>query len=148
LARFKFRLQPVLAQREREEKEQMRIVADIERERLDLEARIRACQHRIVAGRQEIAASLGGGRVDLGAARLQAGATLRDDQDARRAVLELAGVMKRLAAARGDLAAASARRRAIELLRDRELERFRAEGARRETMELDDLLVMRARGQR
>lgn len=146
MARFTFRLQPVLDQREREEKEHMRRVADLEREKISLENRIRACQHRIVAGRGEIAASLQGGRVDLGGARLQAGATLRDDQEARRTVLELAGVMKGLGECRQALIRAAARRRAIELLRDRDLERFRSEQNRRESNDLDDLMVMRSRG--
>lgn len=125
----------------------MRVVADLEREKMRLEDRIRACQGRIVAGRREIAASLAGGRVDLGGARMQAGATLRDDQEARRGVLELAGVMKRLDAARSELARLAARRRAMELLRERELERFLAEQNRREAMEMDDLMVMRSRGE-
>lgn len=146
MARFRFRLQQVLDQREREEKEHMRRVAELERERRGLEDRIRACQGRIVAGRGEIAATLRGGRVSLGDARLQAGATLRDDQEARRAVLELAGVMKRLGDCRAELVQAAARRRAVELLRDRELERFRDEQKRRESGELDDLMVMRSRG--
>lgn len=122
-------------------------VAALERERVALENRIRACQGRIVAGRSEITAVLSGGRVDLGAARMQAGATLRDDQEARRAVLELTGVHKRLESARAELVRAASRRRAIELLRDRELERFRAEENRRETVDLDDLVVMRHRSQ-
>ncbi len=143
MARFRFRLQPVLAQREREERDRMVAVAALERERVALEERIRACQGRIAAGRSDITSALSGGRVDLGAARMQAGATLRDDQEARRAVLELAGVHKRLGSARAELAAAATRRRAIELLRDRDLERFRAEENRRETVDLDDLVVMR-----
>lgn len=146
MARFRFRLQPVLDQREREEHDHMRAVAELERRRIDAENRIRACQGRIVLGRAEIAAALSGGPVDLGAARMQAGATLRDDQEARRGVLELAGVMKALQQARTGLIQAAARRRAMELLRDRDLERFRADLNRRETLELDDVVVMRHRG--
>lgn len=148
MAKFRFRLQPVLAQREREERERMLAVADLERRRMQVEDRIRACQGRIVSGRAEIAASLGEGPVDLGGARLQAGATLRDDQQARQGVLEMAGVLKQLEAARGLLATAAARRRAMELLRDRDLERFRSEQGRREAVDLDDLIVMRPRGER
>jgi flagellar export protein FliJ len=147
MARFRFRLQPVLAQREREEQARMMAVAAIERERLALENRLRACQGRIAGGRADISAALSGGRVDLGAARMQAGATLRDDQEARRTVLELAGTLKRLESSRAELARAAARRRAIELLRDRDLERFRAEENRREALDLDDLVVMRTRSE-
>ncbi len=148
MARFRFRLRPVLAQREREEQDRMLAVAALESERIRLENRLRACQGRIVGGRAEIAAALRSGRVDLGAARMQAGATMRDDQEARRTALELAGLLRRLESARADLALAAARRRAIELLRDRDLERFRAEENRREALDLDDLMVMRARGER
>lgn len=147
MARFRFRFQPVLGQREREEQDRMLAVAALERERVALESRLRACQGRIVGGRAEISAALNGGRVDLGAARMQAGATLRDDQEARRTVLELAGVMKRLASSRAELARAASRRRAIELLRDRDLERFRTEENRREALDMDDLMVMRTRGE-
>lgn len=147
MPRFRFRLQPVLAQREREEQDRMLAVAELERLRFSLEERIRTCQRRIVAGRSEISAALSGGRVDLSGARLQARATLRDDQEARRTVLELAGVLKRLEAARAELTRAAARRRAIELLRDRDLERFRSEQNRREMLDMDDLMVMRPRAQ-
>lgn len=147
MARFRFRLAPVLTQRERAERNCMLAVAELEREKIRLENHIRAAQNRIVAGRRAIADSLSGGRVELGDARLQAGATLRDDQDARRAVLELAGVMRRLEGARAGLIEAAARRRAIELLRDRDHARFKAEEDRKENNALDDLIVMRQRGQ-
>lgn len=147
MARFRFRLQPVLEQRKREEEDRMRAVGELERRRLDLEARIRGCQGRIVAGREEIARALTSGRVDLGGARMQAGATMRDDQEARRGVLELAAVLKGLDHARRELAQAAARRRAMELLRDRDRERYMSELNRRETLALDDLVVMRHRGE-
>lgn len=147
MASFRFRLAPVLTQRERAERDRMLAVADLEREKIRLENQIRAAQNRIVAGRRAMADSLSGGRVELGDARLQAGATLRDYQDARRAVLELAGVMRRLEGARAELIQAAARRRAIELLRDRDRERFNAEQDRRENNALDDLIVMRQRGE-
>lgn len=146
MARFRFRLQPVLSQREREEKDRMRVVGELERERLAIEARIRACQERIVAGRRVSAETLTGPGVDLRLARFQAAATMRDDQEARRGVLELAGLLRRLEGARRDLAQAAMRRRAMELLRDRDLERHKHELDRRERRELDDLTTMRHRG--
>jgi flagellar export protein FliJ len=143
MAKFKFRLQPVLEQRGREEKDRMREVGELERKRMAIEADIRASQSRIVEGRDAVVAALSIGRVDLGAARLQSAATLRHDQEARRGVLEMAAVMQQLEAARGRLIRAAARRRAIELLRDRELERYRIEENRRENVAMDDLMVMR-----
>lgn len=143
MPRFVFKLQPVLEQRSREEKDRMRVVAELESQRMAIEQRIRTCQSRITDGRREVALALSGGRVDLGAAKLQSAATLRHDQEARRGVLEMAGVLQQLERARADLVRAAARRRAIELLRDRELERFRDEENRRENAAMDDLMVMR-----
>ncbi|MEM9373023.1 MAG: flagellar FliJ family protein [Planctomycetota bacterium] len=143
MARFVFRLRPVLELREREEKDRMRIVADLESRRARIESQIRGCQDRIVEGRREVAGALSGGSVDLGAARLGSAATLRHDQEARRSVLELAGVMQQLERARAELVRAATARRAIELLRDRAHERFLDEENRRESAAMDDLMVMR-----
>jgi len=140
---FKFRLQPVLAQRERDEKDRMRVVAELESRRMQIEDDIRASQGRIVEGRRAVAQALSGGRVDLGAAKLGSAATMRHDQDARRGVLEMAAVINQLESARNELIQASARRRAIELLRDRALERHLDEEKRRENNAMDDLMVMR-----
>lgn len=148
MAVFRFRLQPVLEQRVREEKEQMRVVAELESRRMQIEQHIRSCQSRISESRREVASILSSGRVDLGAAKLGSAATLRHDQNARRGVLEMAAVLQQLERARGDLVHAASRRRAIELLRDRDQERFRAEQDRREQAELDDLMIMGFRAAR
>lgn len=146
MSRFIFKLQPVLDQREREERDQMLVVAELQRERLALESRIRACQDSMSDERRTLASVLGvGQRVDVRAVKLQAGASLKHNFDAQRAVLELAGVHKRLEAARVQLAQASAKKKAVELLRDQQRTAFEREQNRRETQELDELSVMRFR---
>lgn len=143
MPKFSFRLQPVLDQRAREEKDQMRAVAELDAQRMRIEEHIRACQLRIQQGRRDVSDALSGGRVDLGSAKLQSAATLRHDQEARSGVLDMAAVLQQLGHARAKLVQASAKRRAIELLRDRELERFRDAENRRESAAMDDLMVMR-----
>jgi flagellar export protein FliJ len=144
MPRFVFRLQPVLDQREREERDKMLVVAELERARLALESRIRACQDSMSDERRTLAAVLGvGQRVDVRAVKLQAGASLKHNFDAQRAVLELAGVHKQLEAARAELARASAKKKAVELLRDQQRNAFERELDRRETQELDEMSVMR-----
>ena len=144
MPRFVFRLQPVLDQREREERDQMLVVAEFERARLALESRIRACQDSMSDERRTLTAVLGvGQRVDVRAVKLQAGASLKHNFDAQRAVLELAGVHKQLEAARVELARASAKKKAVELLRDQQRSAFERELDRRETQELDEMSVMR-----
>ena len=144
MPRFVFKLQPVLEQRLREERERMLEVAELERTRLALESRIRECQHLMSDERRALASALGvGQRVDLQSVRLQAGASLRHNFDAQRAVLELAGVFRKLESARASLAHASARRKAVELLRDQQKTTFEREQDQRETRELDEISVMR-----
>lgn len=142
MRRFRFKLEPVLEQRRRVEEEEQRAVAEVERERLALEERIRAYARAITQEREDLRRQLmlGG---DLRAARLQANASLDLTNKANRAVLELAGVHKRLDAARLRLLEAMTRRKAMEVLRDRAEQDWRQELKRREAAELDEMMVMR-----
>ncbi len=126
----------------------MLVVSELERKRLALESRIRGCQQMMSDERRELSEALGvGRRVDVQAVKMQAGASLRHNFDAQRAVLELAGVFKKLEAARAELTKCSAKRKAVEMLRDQQRSAFEKELDRRETHELDEISVMRhARG--
>lgn len=144
MAKFKFKLQPVLDQRTREERDQQMVVALLQRDRLALESRIRMCQQMMEDERSTLSAALSTGkRVDLREVKMQAGATLGHNFDAQRAVLELSGIFHKLNAARGELAKFAARRQAVELLRDQQLEEFKREQNMRESQELDEMSVMR-----
>ena len=155
MPRFVFKLQPVLEMREREERDKKLALAETERERHVLEERIRGYQRNIEieqAGLAEMLVGSGGGSgggtggtggIDFRGARLQANAAISNRFSAQKTVLELAGVHHRLERARAELAQASARRKAVELLRDRQLEAFESEQRRRESAELDDISVMR-----
>jgi flagellar export protein FliJ len=144
MPRFVFKLQPVLDQRAREERDQMLVVAELERERLALESRIRGCQQMMSDERKVLTQSLGvGDRVDIKEIKMQAGASLRHNFEAQRAVLELASVFKRLETERAKLVQTSARRKAVELLRDQQLETFNRALDRRETAALDEMSVIR-----
>jgi flagellar export protein FliJ len=59
-------------------------------------------------------------------------------------VLELAGVHKRLAAARGELIEAAKARRALELLKESRFARWKAGLEKVEVMALDELAVQQA----
>lgn len=146
MARFVFRLQALLDQRLHIEREKQRAVASFERQRVDIE--------RAIAGRQSIirgckddlrallAASPGG--ADMRDVRLQAGASLSAQAHTQRLALQLAGVYQRLEGARRELRAATARRRAVELLKQRRFEAWRREQNRIETAELDEIATQRA----
>lgn len=144
MPRFMFKLQPVLDQRQREEREKQLAVATLERERLALESRIRMCQRMMDDERSTLSQALATGqRVDLKAVKMQAGASLKHNFEAQRTVLELAGVFHKLQSARGELTEAAARRKAVELLRDHQHQAFKEEQDRRESNDLDEMSVMR-----
>lgn len=138
---FRFKLQPVLDMREREERACMQEVARIERERRELVETIGALDNADRAERARLAEMLGGGGagVDIGSVRLQAGASLHNRLSARDASVRLEGVEARLGEARRALAQAAARRKGVEALRDRYRGRYERSRKRREDAMLDDI---------
>lgn len=144
-ARFVFRLQPVLEQRERaEETEQVRVAA-LERERLAVEDHLRSLQNQLARNRDDLRLELSDpSRIGaLAGVRLQANAALRFTMLAQRSAIELAGVMKRLETARADLIRATAARKAVQSLKDKQLAAHRAAELKKEAAFLDELAVMR-----
>ncbi len=159
MAKFVFEFEALLRKRRHEEREQMGVVALIERERLALEAEIRGFQDTIIEEKQDLARRLAGndsnhgsfeelggrpsGGVDLRAVRMQANVSLRHIDRAQRAVIRLKSVHDRLDAARLELIGLTTKRRAIELLREERHEAWRRAAQKREQAELDDLAVLR-----
>ncbi|MCA9273888.1 MAG: flagellar export protein FliJ [Phycisphaerales bacterium] len=144
MARFRFRLQPVLRQRELAERDEQLAVAAIERERMRLEERLRSIQLEIEGEQGEMNQIVGTGSVNPMHARAQSAAILARRSQAQRVAKELALVYKRLEKARGELAQAAMRRRSMELLRDNQLATFRREQSQAEDRAIDELAVMRA----
>ncbi len=142
MARFRFPLQPVLDARSRAEDERRRMVATLESERRRLEDRLRAGQQSISGARDDVRAALVG-TVRPEALRAQANTSLACMRDAQRLVLELAGVHRRLEAARTALAEAAKQRRAIELVKERRFEAWRRDQDRREQSALDEIATIR-----
>lgn len=157
MARFRFNLEHVLEQRQRAERDAQIAFAAIERERVALEMQIRGFQQTLVGFKRDLRGALAGGPpvsgdggsalrapITLTNVRLQAGASLLVMGKAQSAVVQLAGVHKRLETARAALLDAARARQAVELLRERRFEQWKREQAKQEAMELDDLSTMRA----
>ncbi|MEM9063928.1 MAG: flagellar export protein FliJ [Planctomycetota bacterium] len=147
MAGFTFQLAPVLRQRELVERDRQREVAELERKRFELEAFLRRMQSGIEQERRDLRERFSGRDrpgVDIGELRVQSNATLFMVGKAQSAAVELAGVLKRLEAARHRLAEAAAARRAMEHLRDTRFDAWRREQARRETAMLDEIGMRRA----
>jgi flagellar protein FliJ len=142
MARFRFGLQAVLDHREMIERQQQKVVAGFEAQRVRLEGVLRECQRSIATEKAGQRTMLGS--ADIYGARQQAAAALRLMVAAQRAAVELAGVHKRLEAARAELLEAAKRRKAVELLRERRFEEWKRDLDRRELAAVDELAVMRA----
>ncbi len=140
--KFKFRLQPVLEQRERIEQEQQLRLAELDRERIAVEQTMRQCQQNIQNAKMDLRDRLGGVgtgvMVVIPEVRAQANASLHMEAKARQAALALAGAYKRMEHARSELLRAATARRAVELLRDRWHEQWRQSELRADAAQVDE----------
>jgi len=143
MLRFVFRLQPLLRARRQTEQGKQRAVAELERQRMQIEDNLRNQQEWITQNKRQMSDRLVG-QLDLGELRDHAGATLRLMRDAQRMALELAGIYKRVEAARAELLEATKQRRALELLRDNRFAQWRYELEHAESAALDELAVIQA----
>jgi len=143
MPRFRFRLEPLLTARRHVERTKQRAVGELERQRLELEDTLRRQQRFITEGKGALRDGLVG-VLDLTEMRALAGSTMQLMRRAQRMAIELAGVHSRLQTARAELIEATRDRRAIELLRERRFDRWKAELKRAEDAALDELAVQAA----
>lgn len=142
MARFRFSLEAVLRYRKSLEQLKQKAVAELEIERVRLEGLIRQQQLGLERERSELSGLLT--EADMRGVRWQAAAAVRMVAVAQRYAIELAGVLKRLEAARAELLEASKRRKAVELLKERRFDEWRTDEAHRELASVDELAVMAA----
>jgi flagellar export protein FliJ len=143
MAKFVFRLEPLLTARRHAEQDARRVVAVLERERLALENKLRCHQQQIMSDKQEMRGSMTG-PLDMRSLRRGAGVTLHVIRKAQQVVLQLAGVSQRMESARSDLLKTLTRRRAIELLREKRFDQWKIVQSKAEIAALDELAVGRA----
>jgi flagellar FliJ protein len=140
MAKFVFRLEPLLKARKRREEQEQRALAELQRQRMALEDTLRHYQQRISHGKEALRGALAGA-LDMRALRLEAGASLHLVRKAQQVVLQLAGLGQRLASARASLIEARKRRRALELLRERRFEQWKRGLDKAEDAQLDELVT-------
>jgi len=143
MKRFRFPLQPLLTAREQIERRHQQAVAAAESERRRLEEALRAAQQGIAGSKAQARGHLVG-TLNMNALRASAAVTVVQMREAQRIVIDLAGAHRRLEHARAGLVTAARDRRAIELLRERAMERWRREKSRREDTIADELAVQQA----
>lgn len=143
MARFVFKLDALLKARSRVEQQFQLAVAQIERERIKLEDKLRAKQTSLTGGKEELREQLSG-LIDVRSLRYRANMAQQIMRDAQKLVLELAGVHNRLFVARGKLIEAARSRRAIELVREKRYQQYKTDEAKAEIAAMDELAVIAA----
>jgi flagellar FliJ protein len=137
--RFEFRLEALLEHRRRLEKDEQRKVAVIQQEAAALVRQIQDAQAQIVAQNRTLATEKLVGVLDLqyiahekrfvGNLHLRVLLTMQ----------KLAGVEKKLAAARAELLKAARARKVIEKLREKQFQRWLAELERKDAAAMDEI---------
>lgn len=148
MPKFRFELEAVIKQRLAIERQKQLALADLERTRLTLEDKLRGFQASITAEKNDLRDSLAPvdpeasvRSVDLSRVRMQANMSLHLVARAQQTVFQLAALHRRLEAARRDLLAATTRRKAVEKLKERRYEQWRAEQLSLEARVLDEIAV-------
>ncbi|MEQ9616918.1 MAG: flagellar export protein FliJ [Phycisphaerales bacterium] len=150
MSKFVFPLQKVLELREREERDRRANLARFERARVQIEQRIKSHQAAIAQAKRDIGAHAmtptghGTMMLDMRSMRLQTNAALHLRVKAQMLVVRLAELNKDLDKARAELTQARQRRRAVEILKEKALEEWKLDRAKREANELDEINTVRA----
>lgn len=139
MARFVFNLEGVLRQRKHIEQEKQRALAQKHAVLVELEHSLRQMQQNLESSNEDVRQNRLIGRLDmnfitahrrfLGAMQRQGMVMMQKIALARRTVEE----------ARAELVEAAKGRKAIEKLREKQLERWRADQARKEGAEMDEI---------
>jgi hypothetical protein len=145
MAKFVFRLASVLKQRLAIERTKQAAVAALESRRVALEQSLRDMQRTIDDARAQWREMLHAGAsgavsaADIRGAGMQAAASFSSQAAGHRIVIQLAGVHTHLKKARAELVEAMKARRAIELLREKQLEEWKLEQRRLDTNAMDEI---------
>jgi flagellar FliJ protein len=143
MARFRFQLEPLLRARRATERIHQMAVAELDQRRVELERTLRRQQQFISTGKREMTQRLVG-PLEMSSLRQHAGSTIGLMRQGHRIVLELAGLHKRLEAARAGLREAARERRVVERLRERRFEQWRMQMQKAEDAAIDELAVQSA----
>jgi flagellar export protein FliJ len=139
MARFKFRLEPLLEARRREEREAQRALAACRAVVVEIELHIAVANTQIRESMDRVRAMHLSGKLDLVfvAAHRRFVAAMQ-----RRGIVwaqKLAAAQGKVAEAQASLVEAAKRRKAIEKLRERQLQRWQIEQERKQALELDEI---------
>ncbi len=136
--KFRFPLQVVLDHRSRIEDQRRRELAEAEARRHQCHETLRTMQQTIVGSRGQLRSGLRG-RVDMRQVAAFAGYSIQARGEAQLIVQRLALIERDIETARQRLADAARQRKALELLREKQLAQWQSRQQRREVAELDEI---------
>ena len=137
-AKFRFPLQSVLDHRQRIENQRRRELAEVEARRQACYDSLRSMQQSILGARHGLGSGLRG-RVDMAQVSGFARYSMEARAEAQQIVQRLAVIERDVERAREQLADAARQRKALELLRDKQLAEWHQRQDRREAAELDEI---------
>lgn len=138
MARFEFKLDPVLRHRQMVEEQCQRDLAQFLRQQMILRTQITDLQQTIVSDKRAMADSLVG-QVDVVRIRQHGLHSNRVALRVQQIALELLKLRQQIEQARQKLLDATKARKAVELLKSKHYERWMAEQRRAETRETDEM---------
>ena len=136
---FRFNLKAVLRQRELAEQQRQREFADVQREYAAMEAELRALDESVKATTDDLRQNHLVGRISVEYLSAHRRFTLAMQRKAVEHAQRMATVKQRLDAARAVLVEAAKDRKAMEKLRDRRQEDWKADQDRREAAATDEV---------
>jgi flagellar FliJ protein len=139
MARFIFKLQGVLRQRKQIEQERLRDLAMTRQQVRQLEQELRNLNQALQSNTQALRDGYLVGRLDMNFLAAHRRYTIAVQRKGQTIVQRLAALQKQTEFQQQALAEAAKRRKAIEKLKDRRQEQWRADLSRREMAELDDI---------
>lgn len=141
MAKFVFKFDGVLRQREHVETQRQRELAIVQQEMTGLQNELRQLNESVQTSTADLRDNHLTGRLDLNFLAAHRRFTLAMTRKGAGLVQQIAGVQKRLDVAQAALAEAAKQRKIIEKLREKSLERWKADLSRREMMETDEIAM-------
>lgn len=138
MPRFQFRFSSLLKHRRRVEQDRRRELATCLRKQMILQNQLRTMQQSISESKRQ-AAGLLVGRVDIDAISRMGAHASHTQLRGQDVVMRLADLEREIRRSRESLMDATRQRKALELLRQRHFEAWRAEQRRKQMQELDDI---------
>lgn len=139
MARFVFNLDGVLRQRKRIEQEKQRAMAEKQAVLVELQNALRQMQETVESSNADIRQNRLVGRLDMAFITAHRRFLASMQRQSLSLAQKIALAQRAVEDARAELIEAAKQRKAIEKLREKQFERWRAERARREQAQLDEI---------